>query len=74
MGALLHALFWTSQAGSFLFPGAKGLEAEYPAKEPRVGGVWLNERAASALILALLALGYSIERGRRRSEPSVPAR
>jgi hypothetical protein len=32
---------------------------------PRVGGVWLNERVARALILALLALDYSIERGRR---------
>jgi hypothetical protein len=32
---------------------------------PRIGGVRLNERATSALMLALLALGYSIEYGRR---------
>ncbi len=61
----LPALFWISQAGGFLFPGADGLEAEFPEKVPRVGGVWLNERVSSASMLALLALGYSIERGRR---------
>ena len=58
----MPTLFWASQAGGFLFPGTGGLEDEFPEKGPRVGGVWLNERVASALMLALLALGYSIER------------
>ena len=65
LGVLLPSLFWISQVGSFLFPGAEGLEAEFPEKVPRIGGVWLNERAASVLMLALLALGYSIQRGRQ---------
>ena len=65
VGAMLPSLFWLSQAGSFLFPGAESLEAELPEKVPRVRGVWLNERVASGLLLALLALGYSIERGRQ---------
>jgi hypothetical protein len=65
LGALLPSLFWISQAGSFLFPGAEGLEAEFPDKVPKIKGVWLNERVASALMLGLLAIGYSIERGRR---------
>ncbi len=65
LGALLPSLFWVSQAGSFLFPGAEGLEAEFPEKVPKIKGVRLNERAASALMLTLLALGYSLERGRR---------
>ena len=65
LGALLPSLFWMSQAGGFLFPGAEGLEAEFPEKVPKVAGVWLNERVASALMLALLALGYAMERGRR---------
>ena len=65
LGALLPSLFWMGQAGSFLFPGAEGLEAEFPGKVPKVAGVWLNERVASATMLALLALGYAIERGRR---------
>jgi len=65
LGALLPSFFWISQAGSFLFPGAEGLEAEFPEKVPKVGGVWLNERFASALMLALISLGYLAERRRR---------
>ena len=66
LGALLPSSFWIGQAGSFLFPGAAGLEAEFPEKIPKVAGVWLNERVASAAMLVLLALGYAIERGERR--------
>lgn len=62
LGALLPSLFWLAQAGSFLFPGAQGLEVEFPEKVPRVGGVWLNERVASASMLALIAIGYLAER------------
>ena len=65
LGALLPSFFWLAQAGSFLFPGEEGLEAEFPEKVPRIKGVWLNERAASAFMLALLALGYSMERPKR---------
>ncbi len=65
LGALLPSFFWVSQGGSFLFPGAEGLEAEFPEKVPGVGGLWLNERVASALMLALIALGYLAERGRQ---------
>ncbi len=64
LGALLPLFFWLSQAGSSLFPGAEGLEAEFPEKVPKIGGVWLNERVASASMLALLAAGYAIERRR----------
>lgn len=65
LGALLPSFFWAAQAGTFAFPGAKGLEAEFPEKVLRVGDVWINERFASALMLALLAIGYAAERGRR---------
>ncbi len=65
LGALLPSLFWATQIGSFLFPGAEGLEAEFPEKVPKIKGVWLNERAAGALMLMLLALGYALECGRR---------
>ncbi len=64
LGVLLPLAFWLSQAGSSHFPGAEGLEAEFPEKVPKIGGVWLNERAASAAMLALLAAGYAIERRR----------
>jgi hypothetical protein len=66
LGALLPSFFWVSQGASFAFPGAEGLEAEFPEKVPRVRGVWVNERFASATMLALLGLGYALERGRRR--------
>ena len=57
-GTLLPSLFWTAMAGSFAFPGAKGLEAEFPDKVKEVGGVKLNEGFASALMLSLLLTGY----------------
>lgn len=59
LGALLPSLLWLAQAGSFLFPGTEGLEAEFPEKVPRIRGVWPNERFASAW---MLALGYFAER------------
>lgn len=70
LGALLPSFFWLAQGASFAFPGAEGLEAEFPGKVPRVRGVWLNERFASASMLALLAVGYAVERERLRSPRS----
>jgi hypothetical protein len=65
LGALLPAFFWMAQGASFVFPGAEGLEAEFPEKVPRIRGLWLNERVPSALMLVLIAVGYLAERGRR---------
>ena len=60
----MPSFFWVSQGASFLFPGAEGLEAEFPEKAPEVKSVWLDERFASALMLALIAAGYLAERRR----------
>lgn len=57
-GTLLPAFFWAAQAGSFAFPGAKGLEAEFPELIPKIGTVKLNEAPVSLLMLALLGAGY----------------
>ena len=65
LGALLPSFFWMAQGASFVFPGAEGLEAEFPEKVPRIRGVWLNERVPSALMLVLIVVGYLAERGRR---------
>jgi hypothetical protein len=62
---LLTSFFWLAQAGSFIFPGAKGIESEFPEKVPRIKGLWINERFSSILMLTLLAIGYKAERGRR---------
>jgi hypothetical protein len=59
---LLPGFFWTAMAGSYAFPGAKGLKAEFPEKVKRAGGLTLGEGAASALMLSLLALGYGLAR------------
>ncbi|PIQ19840.1 MAG: hypothetical protein COW65_18455 [Cytophagales bacterium CG18_big_fil_WC_8_21_14_2_50_42_9] len=61
-GAVLPGFFWTAMASSFAFPGAKGLEAEFPDKIKRVGGVPLNEGFASAFMLSTLAFGYMLAR------------
>lgn len=66
LGALLPAVFWTSMGAAFTFPGAQGLQAEFPHLVPRVRGVWIDERFASAGMLGLTALGYELERRTRR--------
>ena len=62
LGTLLPALFWIAQGASFAFPGARGFESEFPEKVPRIKGVWINERFSSALMLALLGIGYAAAR------------
>jgi hypothetical protein len=73
LGALLPALFWLSQAAGFAFPNAKGLEAEFPQYVPRLKGVWINERFSSALMLALSAAGYLLERRAGAAGPAWSA-
>lgn len=67
IGALLPAVFWAAMGLSFLFPGAKGLESEFPELIPRVRGVWINERFGSGFFLALIAAGYLLDRSQDRS-------
>lgn len=62
--ALLPSFYWASMAGSFAFPGAKGLEAEFPELVPKVGKLRLNEGTASALMLSALGLGYVLAKGK----------
>jgi hypothetical protein len=62
LGTLLPSLFWVAQGASFVFPGAKGFEAEFPEEVPQMKGVWINERFSSALMLALIVIGYMAER------------
>lgn len=61
-GALLPAFFWASMGTAFAFPGAAGLQSEFPDRVPRLGGVWIDERFAAAGMLGLGALGYALER------------
>lgn len=69
VGALLPAFFWASMGAAFAFPGAQGLQSEFPQLVPRVRGVWIDERFASAGMLGLTALGYGLERRAHRGPP-----
>ncbi|RLQ92222.1 DUF6640 family protein [Planomicrobium sp. Y74] len=65
MAAMLPAFFWASQGVSFAFPGAKGLESEFPELVPRIKGVWLNEKFVAIAMLSLTGIGYVLERQRQ---------
>jgi hypothetical protein len=62
LAAMLPALFWSAQAAAFAFPGAGGLQAEFPQLVPRIREVWIDERFASASLLALSGIGYAAAR------------
>jgi uncharacterized protein DUF6640 len=62
LAALLPALFWVAQGAAFVFPGAGGLESEFPQLVPRIRGVWIDERFFSASLLAFIAIGYAAAR------------
>jgi hypothetical protein len=61
LGALLPAFFWSSMGISFFFPHAKGLEAEFPERVPKIGNIWFNEGFACGLMLSLIGVGYASE-------------
>lgn len=61
LGAMLPSFFWAAQGISFAFPGAKGLEAEFPQLIPRIKGVWINEKFGALLMLSLSGVGYILE-------------
>lgn len=63
---LLQSFYWASMAGSFAFPGAKGLEAEFPELVPKAGKFRINEGAASIFMLSMLGLGYALTKGENR--------
>jgi hypothetical protein len=66
LGAALPAMFWSAMGASFAFPGAEGMQAEFPELVPRIGGVWINERFASGLMLTAAVAGYVLESRRLR--------
>jgi hypothetical protein len=64
LSALIPASFWIAQGMSYAFPGAGGLDAEFPEEVPRIAGVRVSEWMGSSLMLMLTAVGYSLERRR----------
>ena len=68
LATVLPAFFWAAQSVSYAYPGTKGLQAEFPELVPRIAGIWIDEKFASAGMLALSGLGYSLERRRNNTE------
>lgn len=58
IAALLPAIIFGAQASAFLYPGAKGVEAENPKMAPKVAGVRMNELPVALVGLALAGIGY----------------
>jgi hypothetical protein len=57
--ALGPAIFFGAQLSAFAYPGARGLEAEFPELVPRIGPIRLNEAPVALAMLGLAALGYA---------------
>ncbi len=57
--ALGPALFFGAQLSAFAYPGARGIESEFPGLAPRLGPVRLNEAPVALAMLGLTALGYA---------------
>ncbi|HKH49490.1 MAG TPA: DUF6640 family protein [Thermoanaerobaculia bacterium] len=70
LGAGLPALYWAGQAGSHFFPGAAGMESEFPDLVPCVAGIRLNEATGSALMLTLTATGFALAHLEQSKVPS----
>ena len=66
MAAVLPAIVYGAQASGFLYPGAKGIEAEAPEMAPKVKGVLINELPIALTGLAVAGLGYFLSRKKRR--------
>jgi hypothetical protein len=73
VGAAGPALFWIAMASSFAYPGAEGLQSEFPELVPRIRGVWIDERFGAAAMLTLGGAGYAIETRARRRGPQRSA-
>ncbi|WP_454777900.1 DUF6640 family protein [Georgenia muralis] len=73
VGAAGPAVFWAAMASAFAYPGAEGLESEFPRLVPQVRGVWIDERFAAGAMLALGGAGYALETTARRRRRGAQA-
>jgi hypothetical protein len=61
LAAIISGIPCLAMALSYAFPGAKGLEAEFPKLVPKIGKIWLSEWAVGVTGLALLGLGLILK-------------
>lgn len=65
LASLFPAVFWASMVVSFLFPGAGGLDADFPDLVPVIAGVRINELPVALLMLLLIAVAARMARPTR---------
>jgi len=58
LGAELPNIFLQFIDRSATVSGAKGMEAEFPDKVPKIGNTYITESASASLNLVLIAIGY----------------
>ncbi|WP_194832130.1 DUF6640 family protein [Nocardia sp. XZ_19_369] len=75
-GALFAGVWWAGAACAFLFPGASHRDAQFAADVPHLFGMPIDLRTIVPVMIAVVALGYLLERRRlrtiRRTAPLPP--
>lgn len=71
VGTILSAIYWLTQAGSPLFPGAALIDPEFADRIPYIAGMPFNQLALDVLFLGLVAVGFFLERRALRRTPGV---
>ncbi|WP_348537845.1 DUF6640 family protein [Nocardia brasiliensis] len=62
--ALFAGVWWAGAAGAFLFPGASHRDAQFAADVPHLFGMPIDLRTIVPTMIAVVALGYIVERRR----------
>lgn len=70
-GTVFAGLYWLTQSGAILFPGAGFIDRGVSPPMPRIGGIEVNQVMLDAVLLTLLLGAYVLER--RRIERAMSA-
>jgi hypothetical protein len=65
---LLASLYWITQMGAFLVPGAAATDPDYEYKLPTIAGIRLTQFYLAAFNLLVLLAGYMLETKRRGTQ------
>lgn len=71
VGALFTAAYWVAQTGAILVPGAAVVDPQFADRLPVVAGVQLNQVILDAVLLAVTAAGYWLQRRQLRHRVDV---
>jgi len=60
-------VYWIAQAGSILIPGTSFADPEFADRLPSVAGLTITQPVLDALLIGIVATGYTLESRRLRS-------